>query len=52
MPIISYTSIYTRIAMEKIGFISLGNMGYPMAKNLEKAGFPLSVYNPTPEKAS
>ncbi|WP_370898449.1 NAD(P)-dependent oxidoreductase [Chryseobacterium gossypii] len=37
--------------MEKIGFIGLGNMGHPMAKNLEKAGFPLSVYNRTAEKA-
>lgn len=36
---------------EKIGFIGLGNMGYPMAKNLEKAGFPLSVYNRTTQKA-
>ena len=32
---------------EKLGFIGLGNMGHPMAKNLEKAGFPLSVYNRT-----
>ncbi len=37
---------------EKIGFIGLGNMGYPMAKNLEKAGFPLAVYNRTIEKAA
>lgn len=36
---------------EKIGFIGLGNMGHPMAKNLEKAGFPLSVYNRSSEKA-
>lgn len=36
---------------EKIGFIGLGNMGHPMAKKLEKAGFPLSVYNRSPEKA-
>lgn len=36
---------------ERIGFIGLGNMGHPMAKNLEKAGFPLSVYNRSPEKA-
>lgn len=32
---------------EEIGFIGLGNMGHPMAKNLEKAGFPLTVYNRT-----
>lgn len=37
--------------MEKLGFIGLGNMGYPMAKNLEKAGFPLAVYNRTATKA-
>ncbi|KQR94624.1 2-hydroxy-3-oxopropionate reductase [Chryseobacterium sp. Leaf180] len=36
--------------MEKLGFIGLGNMGYPMAKNLEKAGFPLTVYNRSIEK--
>lgn len=39
------------MTMEKIGFIGLGNMGHPMAKNIEKAGFPLSVYNRSPEKA-
>jgi len=44
----------TSIAMhiERIGFIGLGNMGHPMAKNLEKAGFPLSVYNRTFTKAT
>ena len=36
---------------EKLGFIGLGNMGHPMAKNLEKAGFPLFVYNRSVEKA-
>ncbi|ASK29207.1 2-hydroxy-3-oxopropionate reductase [Chryseobacterium sp. T16E-39] len=36
----------------KIGFIGLGNMGHPMAKNLEKAGFFLSVYNRSVEKAN
>ena len=36
---------------ERLGFIGLGNMGHPIAKNLEKAGFQLSVYNRTPEKA-
>ncbi|OJV53648.1 MAG: 2-hydroxy-3-oxopropionate reductase [Bacteroidetes bacterium 43-16] len=36
---------------EKTGFIGLGNMGHPMAKNLEAAGFPLFVYNRTKEKA-
>lgn len=36
--------------MEKLGFIGLGNMGHPMAKNLEKAGFPLTVFNRSVEK--
>jgi len=31
--------------IKKLGWIGLGNMGTPMAKNLEKAGFELSVYN-------
>lgn len=29
----------------RIGFIGLGLMGFPMAKNILKAGFSLSVYN-------
>lgn len=35
----------------KIGFIALGNMGTPMAKNLISAGYHLQVYNRTPSKA-
>ena len=35
----------------KIGFVGLGIMGKPMAKNLLKAGYPVMVYNRTPEKA-
>jgi 2-hydroxy-3-oxopropionate reductase len=31
--------------MEKIGFIGLGIMGKPMAKNLLKAGYPTTVYD-------
>ncbi|MBW1972839.1 MAG: NAD(P)-binding domain-containing protein, partial [Deltaproteobacteria bacterium] len=31
--------------MERIGFIGLGIMGKPMAKNLLKAGYPLVVHN-------
>lgn len=36
--------------MERLGWIGLGVMGTPMARNLERAGFPLSVYNRTPDK--
>jgi 3-hydroxyisobutyrate dehydrogenase len=33
-----------------IGFIGMGHMGEPMARNLLRAGIPLSVWNRTPEK--
>ncbi|MDP9080564.1 MAG: NAD(P)-dependent oxidoreductase [Bacteroidota bacterium] len=36
---------------KKIGFIGLGNMGIPMAKNLISAGYHLQVYNRTISKA-
>ncbi|HET6674068.1 MAG TPA: NAD(P)-dependent oxidoreductase [Nitrospiraceae bacterium] len=35
----------------RIGFIGLGRMGHAMADNLLTAGYSLSVYNRTPEKA-
>jgi 4-hydroxybutyrate dehydrogenase / sulfolactaldehyde 3-reductase len=36
--------------MDRIGFIGLGNMGRPMASNLVRKGFPLTVFDvkPTP----
>lgn len=36
---------------ERVGLIGLGIMGTPMARNLLKAGFPLTVYNRTAAKA-
>jgi 2-hydroxy-3-oxopropionate reductase len=36
---------------EKVGFIGLGIMGKPMAKNLIEAGYDVVVYNRTREKA-
>lgn len=36
--------------MKKIGFIGLGIMGKPMATNLIKAGYDLTVYDVVPEK--
>ncbi|MFH1032165.1 MAG: 2-hydroxy-3-oxopropionate reductase [Chloroflexota bacterium] len=36
---------------KKVGFIGLGIMGKPMARNLMKAGFEVSVYNRTTSKA-
>ena len=35
----------------KTGFIGLGHMGLPMAKNLAKAGHDLTVFNRTPGKS-
>lgn len=35
----------------KIGFMGLGIMGAPMAANILQAGYPLMVYNRTPDKA-
>ncbi|MBC7806774.1 MAG: NAD(P)-dependent oxidoreductase [Akkermansiaceae bacterium] len=35
----------------RVGFVGLGLMGYPMARNVARAGFPLTVYNRTRSKA-
>ena len=37
--------------MQRIGFIGLGLMGQPMARRLLEAGYPLTVWNRTAEKA-
>lgn len=37
---------------QTVGFIGLGHMGEPIAKNLFDAGFPLRVFNRTPERAA
>ncbi len=37
--------------MEKIGFLGLGAMGIPMARNIRQGGYPLAVYNRTAERA-
>jgi 3-hydroxyisobutyrate dehydrogenase-like beta-hydroxyacid dehydrogenase len=34
-----------------VAFIGLGRMGHPMAAHVLKAGFPLTVWNRTPQKA-
>src|SRR3989338_1010397 len=36
---------------KKVGFIGLGIMGFPMAENLLKAGYALTVFNRTRQKA-
>lgn len=37
---------------QSIGFIGLGNMGLPIARNLARAGYRLRVYNRTASKAA
>ncbi len=36
----------------KIAIVGLGNMGRPIAENIMKAGYSLTVYNRTKEKAA
>src|SRR6188474_356914 len=31
--------------MDRVGFIGLGNMGAPVAGHIQRAGFPLTVYD-------
>ncbi|MDP9265411.1 MAG: NAD(P)-dependent oxidoreductase [Chloroflexota bacterium] len=40
------------MARERVGVIGLGIMGQPMARNLHRAGFPLTAWNRTPDRAS
>ena len=42
----------TETVMARIGFIGLGNMGGPMARNLIKAGHGLKVYDLSEEAVS
>src|SRR2546423_14475812 len=37
--------------MERVGFVGLGIMGSPMARNAIKAGFPVTVTNRTLDRA-
>ncbi len=39
-------------AVKNVGFIGIGNMGSPMATNLVKAGFSVSVHDADPERAT
>ncbi len=39
-------------AKERIGFVGIGNMGWPMARNLVKAGYPVHVLDRDPARAA
>jgi 3-hydroxyisobutyrate dehydrogenase-like beta-hydroxyacid dehydrogenase len=41
-----------KISEQAIGFIGLGNMGFPIARNLLNAGYQLRVFNRTKEKGA
>ena len=47
---ITDNNIRKGLTMKNIGFIGLGIMGCPMAKNLLKKGYSLTVYDIVPEK--
>lgn len=36
----------------KVGFVGIGHMGEPMARNLLRAGIPVTVWNRSPEKCA
>ena len=36
--------------IERVGFVGLGLMGMPMARNLMRAGYELALYNRTARK--
>ena len=36
--------------METVGFVGLGNMGSPMASHVQKAGYPIVVFDVQPER--
>jgi 2-hydroxy-3-oxopropionate reductase len=38
-------AVRSDFVVKRLGFIGLGKMGKPMAKNLLRSGFPLTVYN-------
>lgn len=40
------------VAVERVGFCGLGTMGGAMAANLRRAGFPLTVWNRSPGRAT
>src|SRR5690625_2066448 len=35
--------------MKKVGFIGLGTMGMPMARNIKKGGYPLYIFDIRPD---
>src|SRR5205814_9042746 len=42
---------HDELIVERVGFVGLGIMGAPMARNALRAGFPVTVMNRTLERA-
>ena len=45
------TKVYEAVTPQKVAFLGLGVMGYPMAGHLQRAGHQVTVYNRTGAKA-
>jgi 3-hydroxyisobutyrate dehydrogenase len=45
------TKVYEAVTPQKVAFLGLGVMGYPMAGHLQRAGHQVTVYNRTSAKA-
>jgi 3-hydroxyisobutyrate dehydrogenase-like beta-hydroxyacid dehydrogenase len=43
---------YTPVPSQRVAFLGLGVMGYPMAGHLARAGHQVAVYNRSPDKAA
>ena len=39
-------------AKGRVGFIGIGNMGWPMAPNLARAGFQVVIYDTDPNRSA
>ena len=48
---VSKVKLLQKLKMKNIGFIGIGLMGFPMAKNLLKFGYNLKAYNRSQDKA-
>ena len=48
---VSKVKLLQKLKMKNIGFIGIGLMGFPMAKNLLKSGYNLKAYNRSQDKA-
>ena len=48
---VSKVKLLQKLKMKNIGFIGIGLMGFPMAKNILKSAYNLKAYNRSQDKA-